>query len=185
MRHRVVRRVLFGVVVLTLWHLATVPWGFRMLQLAAFVAPGAIIGAGAGWAYSVADEPSHRGQTVTRSVVLGALILPPVLAALLALSGTAHPSGLPVLFVFGAWVTLCVSVAAAGVKLLVTSAGSPNRRSLMLSGWRSMATRARARWPARRDRRRRAHCDRAKVQTDFADDPYGGRRSAVSRSSAP
>ena len=157
MRRTLARRLMMAIVALVAWHLATVPWGMRMSQLIAFVAPGAVIGAGAGWAYAIADAPNLRWRTTSSGAVAGAMVLPPFLAVLIGLAGASHPSQLGTLFVMGAWLTLLVSAGAGAIKLLVRVLRSPDRRVLMRERWHS-AVQRRGTWvsdrhSARRERR--------------------------------
>ena len=78
-----------------------------------FVAPGALLGLGAGWAAHGFTQPTWTWQRARRSAVLGGLLLPPALAFLVALDGNARPQRLLVGFVYAAWVALIGGAAVA------------------------------------------------------------------------
>ena len=97
----------------SVWLLSTEPWGLGAYQLLMFVAPGALLGLGAGWAAHGFTQPTWTWQRARRSAVLGGLLLPPALAFLVALDGNARPQRLLVGFVYAAWVALIGGAAVA------------------------------------------------------------------------
>jgi hypothetical protein len=80
-----------------------------------FMAPGALLGIGAAWAAHATTQSEWTWQTARRSAVIGAVVLPPLLALVVAIDGTARPQRLLVGFVYAAWVAL---IGGAGVALL-------------------------------------------------------------------
>lgn len=103
------------------WLLATEPWGLGVYQLLMFTAPGALLGLGAAWAAHAPAQSEWTWRSARRAALTGAVTLPPVLAFIVALDGSARPQRLLVGFVYAAWVAL---IGGAAVALL----RSPEKR---------------------------------------------------------
>ena len=95
------------------WLLSTEPWGLGAYQLIMFMAPGALLGLGAGWAAHGFTPATWTWRRARRSAILGGLLLPPALAFLVALDGNARPQRLLVGFVYAAWAALIGGAAVA------------------------------------------------------------------------
>jgi hypothetical protein len=102
-------------VLASLWLVSTEPWGLGAFQLLMFTAPGALLGLGAAWAAHAPTQTDWTWRRARGAAVIGALTLPPVLAFIVALDGTARPQRLLVGFVYAAWVAL---VGGAAVSLV-------------------------------------------------------------------
>jgi MFS family permease len=102
-----------GAPALALWFLASEPWGLAAYQLIVFAAPGALLGLGASWmAYS--SRQSDWSWRIARNwTLIGAALLPPILAFLIALDGNARPHGLLAGFIRAAWLALALGLAVA------------------------------------------------------------------------
>lgn len=111
--HHVIRALGFAAALSSVWLLSTEPWGLGAYQLLMFVAPGALLGLGAGWAAHGFTQAAWTWQRARRSAVLGALLLPPALAFIVALDGNARPQRLLVGFVYAAWLALIGGTAVA------------------------------------------------------------------------
>ena len=100
---------------LAVWVLATEPWGIAVYQLIVIVAPGALLGLGAGWMAYASAQHAWTWRAARTWVIAGAVLLPPVLAFLVAVDGNARPHRLLAGFVRAAWIAfaLGLSVAAA------------------------------------------------------------------------
>ena len=126
-RHSV--RVAIGLaVVLSIWLVLTEPFGLGVLQLVVFIAPGALLGLGAGWMASATKPASWtwlRGRT---AAIRGALILPPVLAFIVGLDGNDRPPHLLVGFVRTAWLALVAGGAIAVARLIRSQRLKSKRR---------------------------------------------------------
>jgi len=110
------------VVVAFLWFIVTVPWGMPLTQLVVFLAPGALIGLGTSWAAFAFDHHGWNWKLARRHALLGALLLPPVLAFLVALDGNTRPPRLLAGFVRTAWLAFAMGVVI-GVVRASSSAG--------------------------------------------------------------
>lgn len=88
------------------WSVASEPWGMRVHQLVVFAAPGAVLGLGGAW-MAHASAPAKWTWRIGRNAALaGALLLPPILAFLVAVDGNARPHQLLAGFIRAAWLAL-------------------------------------------------------------------------------
>jgi hypothetical protein len=110
-------RVIWAAVVMaalmSVWLLSTEPWGLGAYQLIVFMAPGALLGLGAGWMANGSTRTEWNWRAASRSAALGAVILPPVLAFVVLVEGNARPQRLLVGFVYAAWLALASGAAVA------------------------------------------------------------------------
>jgi hypothetical protein len=129
-----------GIVAAT-WHAASVRLASGVLDLIPFTAPGMLIGLLIGWLSFALMRGEFRWRTGLISAIVGAVVLPPWLGVLVAISGITT-AGAVFLLVAGAW----AAVAIGGVIALFRGADQFLRR-----------------WRARRvklERRRRSHMPR-------------------------
>lgn len=100
-------RTLIGLaVVASIWLISSEPWGLGVEQLLMFAAPGALLGLGASWAAHGSSQRQWTWRNSRRAAFVGAVILPPVLAFVVAWDGNARPQRLLVGFVYAAWAVL-------------------------------------------------------------------------------
>jgi hypothetical protein len=104
-RH-VVRGLIMLAILASIWLLSTEPWGLGFYQLLMFTAPGALLGLGASWMAHTTTQGHWSWGTARRAALVGAATLPPVLAFIVALDGSAQPQQLLVGFVYAAWAAL-------------------------------------------------------------------------------
>jgi hypothetical protein len=104
-----------GAALLTVWLLSTEPFGLGVVQLLAFTAPGALLGLGAGWMAHATRRSAWNWQSARTAALFGAGTLPPVLAFLIAIEGSARPQQLLVGFVHAAWLALAGGGVAAAL----------------------------------------------------------------------
>lgn len=97
----------------SIWLLSSEPWGLGVYQLLMFTAPGALLGLGAGWAAHAFAQSAWTWRHAGRAALFGAVVLPPVLAFVVALDGNARPQRLLVGFVYAAWLALLGGAAIA------------------------------------------------------------------------
>jgi len=116
--HHFVRAGFALAAILAFWLLTTGPAGLGVFQLIVFVAPGALLGLATGWMANASTQDRWTWAAGRRAAVRGALILPPILAALVALDGNDRPSRLLDGFVRAAWLALAVGVVVALARLL-------------------------------------------------------------------
>lgn len=98
---------------LAVWVAATEPWGIAVYQLVVFIAPGALLGLGAGWTSHASAPDAWTWRRARMWAVAGALVMPPVLAFLVALDGNARPHQLLAGFVRAAWLAFALGLAVA------------------------------------------------------------------------
>jgi len=121
MTNRTKRRIrtLLGVfAALTIWVVATEPWGIGVYQLLVFMAPGALLGLGTGWMAYASARQSWSWHTSRTAALVGAILLPPVLAFLVALDGNARPHRLLAGFIRAAWLAFAVGLAVAAARAI-------------------------------------------------------------------
>lgn len=109
------------------WLLALVPTGLDLHDLASFSALGAILWLAFGAAVHVASRRDWPWRSTLRSALLGATVLPPILALLVAVAGVDRPQQLLMLFIFGAWLT----IGAGAITGAFTRVAGPRRRGLV------------------------------------------------------
>jgi len=108
-----IRALVTAAALLSLWLLSSEPWGLGFYQLVVFAAPGALLGLGAGWAAHATSQSEWTWTSARRAATFGAATLPPVLAFIVALNGSARPQRLLVGFVYAAWIALSGGAAVA------------------------------------------------------------------------
>lgn len=94
LHHHLVRVALACAAILAFWLLSTEPWGLGVFQLIIFMAPGALLGLATGWMANATTPGRWTWAGGRRAAVMGALILPPILASLVILDGNDRPSHL-------------------------------------------------------------------------------------------
>jgi hypothetical protein len=107
-----------GVAIIAIWALASEPWGLAFYQLVVFTAPGALLGLGATWMAYASAQSAFTWRVARNGALLGAVLLPPVLAFLVALDGNARPHRLLAGFIRAAWLALACGMAIAGARAL-------------------------------------------------------------------
>jgi hypothetical protein len=88
-----------------LWYMASVPWGLDFSELVPFVAPGALLGVGAGWMSHAMKPDQWTWKAGRNAAIAGALALPPIITVGLALVG-ARPERVLSMSVRAAWLAL-------------------------------------------------------------------------------
>jgi len=101
-----VRLIVALAAVASVWLLSSEPWGLGGEQLLMFTAPGALLGLGASWAAHGSMQRQWTWRSSRRAALIGAVVLPPVLAFVVAWDGNARPQRLLVGFVYAAWAVL-------------------------------------------------------------------------------
>jgi hypothetical protein len=117
-----IRSLIIVAALLSVWLLSSEPWGLGVFQLIVFTAPGALLGLGAGWMAHATARSTWNWQSARKSALIGAATLPPVLAFLIAVNGSARPQQLLVGFVHFAWIALAGGAVVAALR-------RPGRRS--------------------------------------------------------
>lgn len=109
------------------WLLALVPTGLGLHDLASFCALGAMLWLTFGSAAHVAARRDWPWRSALRSALLGAGILPPIVAVLVAIAGIDRPQQLLSLFIYGAWIT----IAAGAITGALARTERPLRRGFV------------------------------------------------------
>lgn len=112
-RHARGRGIALGIVAVTMWLIAIIPSGIEVFALFVFVPAAAALGVFMRWVSCLFNPRAWNWATTRRAAFTSALLLPPVLAALVTLGGLQRPEYLLPLFVLGAWVALGVGLLAA------------------------------------------------------------------------
>lgn len=102
---------LAAVIVVVSWVHSGLLLGSSVLDLAAFVAPGAVLGLATTWAAYLFRPERFTWRAGYVGAAVGAVALPPYLGSVTVLSATAGGSALAA--VFGTWIALGVGFAAA------------------------------------------------------------------------
>src|SRR5688572_22861772 len=121
---REIRIVLATAFAIAAWYGAGILLRRDILGVLMFIGPGALFGLGVGWLGHMFGRDRFTWITGLKSAVAGAVLLPPLFAALVAFGGTVDPQLTYLLFVLGAWGALGAGVLLA----LVVRVGSPSRR---------------------------------------------------------
>ncbi|HEY7234774.1 MAG TPA: hypothetical protein VH539_11530 [Gemmatimonadaceae bacterium] len=98
-----------------MWLIALVPSGLGVFDLVIFTAPAAAIGLFLRWASCIFAPARWNWHMATHAVIASAMLLPPLLAALVTVAGLQRPVDLLTLFVLGAWIALGVGLLAAAL----------------------------------------------------------------------
>jgi hypothetical protein len=88
-----------------LWLIASEPWGLAVSEMIPFIAPGALLGLGAGWISYAMNAGEWSWKAGRNAAIVGALVLPPIITMSLALIG-AHPERMLTAIVRAAWLSL-------------------------------------------------------------------------------
>ncbi len=90
------------------WLVCIVPTGLGVRELAMFMGPGAILWISLGAAVHMVRRRNVSWRSLIRWTLLGAVLLPPVLAFLVGVAGLDRPTELLTLFTVGPWFMLIV-----------------------------------------------------------------------------
>jgi hypothetical protein len=109
-----------GVLLLvSLWLLASIPWGLSAVSFLIFTAPGAVLGIATAWMSHIFERGDWNWRSGTAGALVGASVLPPFLAFMLTLTGSsASPRDILTLFVLTPWFALAAGVAIGFMRKL-------------------------------------------------------------------
>lgn len=122
---RTVALVAWGAAAAALWIASTEPWGLGVFELAAFLAPGAMMGLAASWIGAAFSPGRWHWRDGLKGAALGAAFLPPVFAFMVALAGATRPAHTLEALVLFAWLALGAGalVALSGLALRLVRRG--------------------------------------------------------------
>lgn len=106
------------------WYFGAAMLADGVLDLLIFAGPGALFGVGTGWLAHLFDQRQFTWRVGLWSALLGGIVLPPLLAALVAVGGLAVPGVILFLFVVGAWGALGLGLVVALVRRFGGAASS-------------------------------------------------------------
>jgi hypothetical protein len=96
-----------------LWTITILPSRIDFFTIAVFTAPAAAIGMFLRGASCIFATSRWNWRSASRAALVGAMLLPPLLAALVTLAGLLRPTQLLSLFVIGAWIALVIGLLIA------------------------------------------------------------------------
>jgi hypothetical protein len=137
-------------VALVLWTVSTTQSGYSLVELLVFAGPAIVLAIAASWAASALSRDTWSWTAARRASGLGALFLPPIIAASIAFFAAWNANAVLLTFILGAWLALGAGVFVAATRALwisfrKTPSGARTRLVLLRP---SRATRAH-RSPAR------------------------------------
>lgn len=100
---------------IALWLVVLIPSGLDLVSLLVFTAPAAALGVFLRWASCLFTPSRFDWRTAAHAGIASAMLLPPLLAALVTLTGLQRPEALLPLFVLGAWIALAIGLLAAAL----------------------------------------------------------------------
>lgn len=110
-------RVVAVVFIVGIWLFASIPWGLSAFSFLVFTAPGAVLGIATAWMSRVFERGAWSWRAGLGGALIGASLLPPFLAFMVSLTGTAaSPTDLLTLFVLTPWFALAAGVALALIR---------------------------------------------------------------------
>lgn len=131
-RHRARRWVGLAsalVVALLSWAIATTQSGFSYVELFAFAGPAVVLAIAASWAACTFRRDVWSWARATRAALLGAALLPPLIAAAIAFFSAWNGSAVLLTFVVAAWIALGAGVLVAAVRALWADIRRPRREA--------------------------------------------------------
>lgn len=114
-RTRLLRVVIAAAVVVAMWHFASVQFANGALDLLVFAPPAAVLGLSAVWAAHVFVPRRFTWRRGLAGVVVGALVLGPLGAFLVAFLAALQPASFLIVYSVGAWVALALGLVIGGV----------------------------------------------------------------------
>lgn len=155
MVHRQRARIWIGrlavlAVACALWSISTTQSGYTYLELLVFAGPAMVLAVAATWAAAIFRRDAWAWTSALRAALLGAVVLPPAIAAGIAFFAAWNDNAVLLTFILGAWLALAGGLLVASVRALWSDVRRrrPGARAPLELLRPSRATRAR-RLPAR------------------------------------
>ena len=105
-------------VAILLWQVSTTQSGYSYAELVVFAGPAMVLAIAGNWASAAFRHDGWNWTRALRAAVLGAILLPPMLAAAIALFSAWNGSAVLLTFILGAWLALGTGVFIASVRAL-------------------------------------------------------------------
>jgi hypothetical protein len=93
-----------------MWLLVIIPSGVNILVLLVFTAPAAALGLFMRWLSCAFVRARWSWDVGLQAAIVSAMLMPPLLAALVTIVGLQRPEQLLTLFVLGAWIALAAGL---------------------------------------------------------------------------
>ena len=117
-------RVIGLVVAVTLWGVSTTQSGYSIVELLVFAGPGIVLAIAANWAASAFSRDTWSWSDALRASGLGAVFLPPIIAAGIAFFSAWNTNAVVLTFILGAWLALAAGVLASRGIILSPAVGA-------------------------------------------------------------
>lgn len=103
---------------LLLWLISTTQSGFSYVELLVFSGPAIVLAIAASWASCAFRRDAWTWARAARAAAIGAVMLPPVIAAGIAFFSAWNGSAVLVTFLVAAWLALGAGVLVAAIRAL-------------------------------------------------------------------
>lgn len=123
-RHRApvwTARVIGLVVAIALWSVSTTQSGYSIVELFVFAGPAIVLAIAASWSASAFSRDTWAWTDALQASGLGAVFLPPIIAAGIAFFSAWNANAVVLTFILGAWLALAAGVLVAATRALWNS----------------------------------------------------------------
>ena len=103
-----------------LWWVSTAKSGFNFVELLVFAGPAMVLAVAGNWAAAAFRRDTWNWTGAFRAALLGAILLPPVIAAGIAFFSAWNDNAVLLTFILGAWLALGAGVLVASARALWT-----------------------------------------------------------------
>lgn len=120
-RHRAptwIGRIAVLAAAVVLWGVSTTQSGYSYAELLVFAGPAMVLAIAGNWASAAFHHDGWNWSRALRAAMLGAILLPPVIAAGIAFFSAWNDSAVLLTFILGAWLALGAGVLVAAVRAL-------------------------------------------------------------------
>jgi len=111
-------RITVVAVAFGLWTISTRQSGYTYVELLVFAGPAVVLAVAANWAAAAFGRDEWRWTGAMRAAGLGAILLPPVIAAAIAFFSAWNQTAVLLTFILGAWLALGAGLLVASVRAL-------------------------------------------------------------------
>ena len=123
-RHRAplwLGRVIGLVVAIALWGVSTTQSGYSIVELFVFAGPAIVLAIAASWSAAAFSRDTWSWTDALRASGIGAVFLPPIIAAGIAFFSAWNTNAVLLTFILGAWLALAAGVFVAATRALWNS----------------------------------------------------------------
>ncbi|HSQ28794.1 MAG TPA: hypothetical protein VLN49_03035 [Gemmatimonadaceae bacterium] len=108
-------------IALVLWTVSTTQSGYSIVELLVFAGPAIVLAIAASWSASGFSRDTWSWTSALRASGLGAVFLPPIIAASIAFFAAWNTNAVLLTFILGAWLALAVGLLVAATRALWNS----------------------------------------------------------------